>query len=312
MFTTSPVTVTAGVASSSITVQRQDAGGNPVTTESSTRTVTLTSSSSGTKTFTPSSSLTIANGSSSASFTYTDTKAGTPTITAASTSPTMSATQQERVNAATPSASVSTLAASLTSVTADGTTTSTITVTLKDANGNPVAGKTVSLTLSSGAGTPTITTIAGITDANGQGSWTVKSTTATPAAPDVFTALDSSDNVAVTQTASVTFTPGAMTHYAVTFSIPPFYAGGIWTTYATAEDTYGNTVTSASGTVTFSSSSANMKWDGNHDGAYSTPPRQSSHAFQRRRQHPHRGSDGGNRCDHYRQRWHLHRHFGAS
>jgi len=52
-------------------------------------------------TFTPA-SLSIASGSSSASFTYTDTKAGTPTITAASTSPTTitSATQQETVNAA--------------------------------------------------------------------------------------------------------------------------------------------------------------------------------------------------------------------
>jgi hypothetical protein len=274
VFTTSPVTVAAGVASGNLTVQRQDQYGNPNTTDA-TRAVTLTSTSSGTKTFSPASPLSINSGSSSASFTYTDTQAGSPTLTAASTSPSTitPATQQETVNAGTPSASQSTLTASLPSVPADGTTTSTITVTLKDANGNPAAGKTVSLTKTSGAGTPTITTIAGTTAANGQGSWTVKSTTATPAAPDVFTALDSSDNVTVTPTASVTFTPGAMTHYAVTFSTPPFYAGGTWTTYATAQDAYGNTVTSASGTVTFSSSSSNMKWDGNHNGALgNTPP----------------------------------------
>ena len=97
VFTTSPVTVTAGVASSTITVQRQDQSGNPVTSEAN-RTVTLSSTSSGTVTFNPP-SLTIASGSSSASFTYTDTQAGTQTITAASTSPTTitSATQQETV-----------------------------------------------------------------------------------------------------------------------------------------------------------------------------------------------------------------------
>jgi hypothetical protein len=100
VFTTSPVTVTAGVASGTITVQRQDQYGNANTTDA-TRTVTLSSSSTGTVTFTPA-SLSIASGSSSASFTYTDTKAGTPTITAASTSPTTitSASQQETVNAA--------------------------------------------------------------------------------------------------------------------------------------------------------------------------------------------------------------------
>ncbi|MFA4957064.1 MAG: MBG domain-containing protein [Candidatus Methanoperedens sp.] len=98
VFTSSPVTVTAGVASSSITVQRQDQYNNPNTTGAA-RTVTLSSDSTGTVTFNPT-SLTIGSGSSSATFTYTDTKAGTPTITASSTSPTTitSATQQETVN----------------------------------------------------------------------------------------------------------------------------------------------------------------------------------------------------------------------
>ena len=86
------------MASTAITVQRQDQFGNANTTDA-TRTVTLSSNSSGTVTFTPASPLSIPNGSSSASFTYTDTKAGTPTITAASTSPSTitSATQQETV-----------------------------------------------------------------------------------------------------------------------------------------------------------------------------------------------------------------------
>jgi hypothetical protein len=101
VFTTSAVTVTAGVASSTITVQRQDASGNPITTEAA-RTVTLSSNSTGTVTFTPASPLTIPSGQDHVDFTYTDTKAGTPTITAASTSPSSitSATQNETVNPA--------------------------------------------------------------------------------------------------------------------------------------------------------------------------------------------------------------------
>jgi len=85
-FSSTPVTVKAGATSSSITVQRQDQFGNPVTAES-TRTVTLASDSIGSVTFVPASPLSITNGSSTASFTYRDTKHGTPTITAASTSP---------------------------------------------------------------------------------------------------------------------------------------------------------------------------------------------------------------------------------
>jgi hypothetical protein len=200
VFTTTAVSVTAGTASGTITVQRQDQYGNPNTTDANCS-VTLSSDSSGTATFSLASPLTIAYGSSSASFTYTDTKAGNPTITAAS-SPLTSATQVETVNTGTTSGSQSTLTASPTSVTADGSTTSTITVTLEDAYDNPVAGKAVSLTMTSGTGTPTITTIAGTTDANGHGSWTVKSTTA---GVDAFTALDSSDNITVTQPATVMF-----------------------------------------------------------------------------------------------------------
>src|SRR6185503_12715362 len=53
-FTSAAVSVAAGVASSSITVQRQDQFNNPVTTEG-TRTVTLSSSSVGTVVFNPTS-----------------------------------------------------------------------------------------------------------------------------------------------------------------------------------------------------------------------------------------------------------------
>src|SRR5262249_6266341 len=71
VFTSSPVTTAAGLASGAITVQRLDASGNPVTTDPP-RTLTLASTSTGSVTFTPATAI-IAQGSSSATFTYTDT-----------------------------------------------------------------------------------------------------------------------------------------------------------------------------------------------------------------------------------------------
>src|SRR5438445_6949955 len=81
VFTTGPVTVAAGVASGTITVQRQDQFSNPNTSDA-TISVTLSTTSSG-GSFSPVRPVSIANGSSSVNFTYTDMVAGTPTITAA-------------------------------------------------------------------------------------------------------------------------------------------------------------------------------------------------------------------------------------
>ena len=69
---------------------------------------------------------------------------------------------------------------------------------------------------------------------------------------------------------SANIAPAAIDHYHVTLSPPPQYAGVPFTTYATAKDAYGNTVTSDSSTVvTFTSTnSATMKFDGNGDYTY--------------------------------------------
>src|SRR6185369_6955257 len=135
VFTTGPVTITAGVASGTITVQRQDQFNNPNTSDAD-RTVTLASDSPGTVTFTPASPITITNGTGSVNFTYTDTKAGTPTITAASTVPSTitSATQLETVNPAAASKLVFTTSA--VTVTA-GVASTTITVQRQDQFNNP-------------------------------------------------------------------------------------------------------------------------------------------------------------------------------
>ena len=152
-FTSLPVTVTAGVASGTITVQRQDQYGNAVTSES-TRTVTLSSTSTGTVAFNPT-SLSITNGSSSATFTYTDTQAATPTITAASSSPSSitSATQQETVNKATPSFSGLTASQSTTY----GTTAITLAGKVGAAGGvYPASGEAVTVTINGNTQTTTI------------------------------------------------------------------------------------------------------------------------------------------------------------
>ena len=94
---TTPQTLTAGTASGTITVELEDAAGEPVDA-ASTVTVTLTSTSSA-GTFAPASPLTVPAGADSVNFTYTDTKAGTPTLTI-SAAGLGSTAQQETVTAA--------------------------------------------------------------------------------------------------------------------------------------------------------------------------------------------------------------------
>jgi hypothetical protein len=258
-FTTAAVTTTAGVASGNITVQRQDAGGNPVTTESSTRTVTLTSSSSGTVTFNPT-SLSIANGSSSASFTYTDTKAGTPTITAASTSPSTitSATQQETVNAAAASQLVVTTQPSASTVAGVAFATQPV-VKIEDAFGNVVtsgADSTVSvaLTLTTGTGsltgTATMNAVAGVADFTGNGlninlvgTNKVLTATATVVAGTKTT----------TTSPAFAITPGAINHFTISaISSPQTVGTAFIITTITAQDVNNNTATNFASTVAYS------------------------------------------------------------
>src|ERR1035441_1738964 len=205
-FTTAPFSVTATVCTTSAaTVQTQDGNGTATNPPSSV-TVTLSSSSTGTKAFysnsscgTTTTTLTIGTGANSANFWYKDTKAGSPVITAAATGGvTSSPTQTETVTAGPATAAQSTVIASPTSVIADGTSTSTITVTLMDANSNPVGNKTVTLT--AGSGSSTIATVSGTTNTSGQATFTVKDSTAQAV---VYTGKDTTDNVTVTQTATV-------------------------------------------------------------------------------------------------------------
>ncbi|MGI8553254.1 MAG: FG-GAP-like repeat-containing protein [Dehalococcoidia bacterium] len=99
-----------------------------------------------------------------------------------------------------PDAAMSTVVATPTSVSADNTSTSKITVTLKDVNGNRIGGKTVSL--HAGSGQSTISTASGMSSGLGVVTFTVKDATVESV---TYTATDMTDNVPITQTATVSF-----------------------------------------------------------------------------------------------------------
>jgi len=88
----------------------------------------------------------------------------------------------------------------------DGVCWSTITVTLKDASGNPVWGKTVTLAQTAGSGA-TISAASGPSGLNGVVTFSVTSTTLGDA---TFTATDTTDSVAITETPTVTFAAPAI------------------------------------------------------------------------------------------------------
>lgn len=155
------------------------------------------------------------------------------------------------------SASQSTCAPSLEAVTANGTSTSTITVTLKDANGNRIPNEDVTLAKSSGPGTPTIAATQGTTDASGVATFTVKSTTAGTA---VFTATATTGPVALSQTASVIFTPGTPAQLAFGSQPSSTVSGAAISPAPTVlvQDANGNTVTNATSAVTMGSSTCSF------------------------------------------------------
>jgi len=188
-----PTTVAAdGTSSSTITVTLLDSSNNPVTN----RDVTLTQT--GNSTISPATTLTT-NVQGVAVFTVTDTIIETVTYTATDSFGvivTQTASVDFNQQASAPN---STVVADTPVVQADGTSFSTITVTLLDYLGSPVPGKTVVLT---STGSASITIVNNVSDANGQTLFTVSDTVAETV---TISALDQTDNVAITQTASVQF-----------------------------------------------------------------------------------------------------------
>jgi len=188
-----------GVTAATITVTVKDTAN----TVAAGKTVTLAQGG-GSSTISPASATT--NSGGVATFTVKDTKAETVTYTATVDSTvTITPTAAVQFTLGPVNAGASKAVASPTSVPADGTSTSTITVTLNDATNNPVSGKSVTLT--AGSGSSTITTLNGTTNASGQATFTVKDSVAEVV---TYTAKDATDNITVTQTATVTFTAGTV------------------------------------------------------------------------------------------------------
>ena len=263
-FTSAPVT---GVAASSatlgpITVQEQDAYGNPTTAA---ETVGLSSTSTGVAVFSPTSggattsTISIPAGSSSASFYYGDTMAGTPTITASGAL--VSGSQTETITPG-PAAQV-TITPNPSTATASSTTNVALGLQLQDQFGNNTTSSgTTTLALSSPSATDFFAASSGVSGtlgntinvsfANGVG-------TATSyygdekAETDTITAMNGSTTWG---SGSVSITVGVAAKVAITPNPSTATASGT-TNVALGlqlQDQFGNNTTS-SGTTTLALSS---------------------------------------------------------
>jgi hypothetical protein len=207
--TASPTTVASdNVTASTVTVTLKDASNKPAPGK-----LVSLAKTGGTGTGTPVITTLVGTSDSSgvATFAVTCDTAGEYVFTATDTtySPNVVVTQTASVMFSASAVSVlySTVGAWPPSVLADGIATSTITVTLKDATDSVVIGKTVSLAKTSGPGSPVIALASAgsnVTDTSGMATFTVKSATVGTC---VFTATDDTDSLAITDTATVDFTP---------------------------------------------------------------------------------------------------------
>ncbi len=190
--------VANGTDQSTITVTVRDAAGNALTGINVTLAVTGTGNTVSTPAPTSASGVTTA--------TLASTRAEVKTITASAGGVVLTQMPTVAFVAGAASAAMSTVTASPATVIANGTATSTITVTVRDANGNPIAGRPVGLT-ATGAGNTLVQP--GMTSATGVTTGTLASTAA---GIKVVTATvaPGAGQLVITQTASVTFTVGAI------------------------------------------------------------------------------------------------------
>ena len=182
------------------------------------KTVELMSSSSATAMITPSSQTTDSNGV--AAFTVSDPTAETVTFKAVDTSDSnlaLTATTQVSFEVPAVSATTSGMSASPETVPADGVSAASLTVTIEDQFGNPLAGKTVTVAeVVMGTSNPSVT--GRVVPAQGSGGVEITTTNGngeitfvaddTTAESLTYTATDTTDNVTVNQTQTVTFLAG--------------------------------------------------------------------------------------------------------
>lgn len=224
-----PATIAAGSGTSTITVTVKQANGSPL----SNATVVLAATGSGNTLTQPTAKT---NSSGVATGTLSSTVAEAKTISATANGMPLNQTPTVTVTTGGVSPSQSTVAAAPGSIIV-GTGTSTITVTAKDAAGNPITGATV-LVAATGSGN-TLTQPAAATDGNGVATGTLSSTV-----PEAKTITATVDGTAITQSATVTVTPGGPDPARSTVVAAPttFTAGGSAAITVTVKDADGNPI----------------------------------------------------------------------
>jgi CSLREA domain-containing protein len=186
--------VADGSSSATITVTLKDGNGNPVSGK-----IVSLSPSGGSSTIGPASGPSDANGV--VTFSVSDTAAETVTYAAFDATDVLTLGQTAQVAFVLVSPILSTVSANPTSVMPNGVASATITVTLRDVNDAAVPGKSV--TLGAGSGSSVIGATSGASDANGVVTFRV---TDTAVETVTYTATDVTDNITLSQTATVTFT----------------------------------------------------------------------------------------------------------
>ncbi len=149
------------------------------------------------------------------------------------------------VNPGPVSGTVSTMTASPASVPADDSTTSSVTVTLKDAFGNLVPGKTV--TLGAGAGSSHPIPQSGATNGSGAVSFAVQDNTVENV---VYNAVDTSDALPLTATATVDFTAGPIASITLNPANATVAAGIGQTYHVRGYDAFGHDLGDVTGSST--------------------------------------------------------------
>ncbi len=251
VFTTGPQTLTAGVASGTITAAMEDAFGNPVNASGAVAVNLSTTSAKGT--FSPASPLAIPAGAGAVSFQYKDTAAGTPAITAAAAG-LASATQQETVNPAAAGQLVfTTTPQTLTAGVASGT----MTVALEDTFGNTVTATHAALSvgLSTTSAKGTFTPASPLTIPAGASTASFRYTDSVAATPTITATISGVGSATQQETVS----PAATSQVVFTTSPQNLTAGAASGTMTIAlEDAFGNPVNATSAvTVNLSTTSAN-------------------------------------------------------
>ena len=197
--TTAPAGASSGVAlTTQPVVAIEDAGGNVVTSQNTGTVTAAIATGSGTLTNVTSGTFS-AGYATFASLTLTGTSGTSDSITFTSSVGSFSVTSSLITVSAKADATNSTVVASPLAVTPNGTAASTITVTLLSASSQPVSGKLVTLVASSGSSAFTPT---GTSNVNGVVTFSVTDLVAQSV---TYTATDTTDAVAISQTATVSF-----------------------------------------------------------------------------------------------------------